>query len=372
MKNKEYFPFLWILAVLLLVMSIPRTKVEAIRSEAIALLSPIWEGILGTKIWAEDLTISGNEKTQSEILKLKIENQLLKNELQTQQELIKDFVSWNIPAEMSIETKYQETKDKAQAIAAKVIYRPVTTWNSSLWVNVGEETNKISQKKLIAKGGAVVVGNSLIGVVDYVGKNQSRIRLITDESLVPSVRALRGEPQKRYFSDVIVRLQEYFSDTSALFASEEEKEQLQIKLDAIRHKLLEDNQSYFLAKGELHGASAPLWRSSGTLLKGVGFNCDYADEYGPARDLRRGTPYGMQQSSAFQILLPNDLLVTTGMDGVFPPGLHVAEVLQVSPLKEGDYFYELLAKPTAGNLDELSIVFILPPYGYDPQDQPTL
>lgn len=372
MKNKENFPFLWIFAVLLLAMSIPRPMVEKIQGGTIASFSPFWEGILESKLWAESLTSLGKGESQSEILQLKIENQLLKNELQSREELIEEFFSWNAPQDLHIDHKNSDVLEKTTATVAKVICRPATTWNSSLWVNVGEETNKASGKKLIAKGGAVVVGNSLVGVVDYVGKNQSRICLITDPGLIPSVRAVRGNLQKRYFSESIIRLQDYLSQGDALFSSPEEKELLLSKLDHVRHKLLEEESSHFLAKGELHGASAPIWRSSGVLLKGIGFNCDYADEYGPARDLRRGTPYGKQQNSSFQLLLPHDLLVTTGMDGVFPPGLNVAEVVQVNPLKEGDYFYELSANPTAGNLDDLSLVFILPPYGYDPQDQPTL
>ena len=61
------------------------------------------------------------------------------------------------------------------------------------------------------------------------------------------------------------------------------------------------------------------------------------------------------------ILKVGDLLVTTGMDGVFPSGLKVGEVVDVEPLKEGDCYYELTAKPTCNHIDELSYVFVLPP-----------
>ena len=57
----------------------------------------------------------------------------------------------------------------------------------------------------------------------------------------------------------------------------------------------------------------------------------------------------------------NDVLVKTGMDGVFPPGFQVATVTRIELLKEGDYFYELEARPIAGPLEELSLVFVLPP-----------
>lgn len=48
----------------------------------------------------------------------------------------------------------------------------------------------------------------------------------------------------------------------------------------------------------------------------------------------------------------------------------VAEVTKVHPLKEGDYFYELEALPVAGNFDDLSLVFVIPPVSYDPDEQP--
>ena len=49
---------------------------------------------------------------------------------------------------------------------------------------------------------------------------------------------------------------------------------------------------HLLAKGEVHGKSGPLWASKNILLQGTGFNYDFADEVGPARDLRTGIPYG--------------------------------------------------------------------------------
>jgi cell shape-determining protein MreC len=56
------------------------------------------------------------------------------------------------------------------------------------------------------------------------------------------------------------------------------------------------------------------------------------------------------------------------MDGVFPPNLPIAEVTSVKMLKEGDYFYELEAKPVAGHLNELSLLFVIAPSEYDDQE----
>jgi hypothetical protein len=132
-------------------------------------------------------------------------------------------------------------------------------------------------------------------------------------------------------------------------------------------------KSLYLAKGELNGALTQSYRSSSQILRGTGFNYDFADEEGPARDLRTGKPIGQSDKSANPPLIKvNDLLLTTGMDGVFPPHLQVAVVSKIIPLKEGDYTYEIEAKPTAGDLNQLSLVFVIPPIGYDPEDLPPL
>ncbi len=62
------------------------------------------------------------------------------------------------------------------------------------------------------------------------------------------------------------------------------------------------------------------------------------------------------------------ILATSEIDGIFPEGLQVAEIIQVDPLEERAYFYELWAKPTAGNLGTLSLVFVMSPQGLDSEE----
>lgn len=190
------------------------------------------------------------------------------------------------------------------SVPAQVIYRDPSSWSSSLWVGVGEEDNVALGQEIIAKNSPVLSHGALVGVVDYVGKKQARVRLITDSGLSPSVRAVRGAN-------------------------------------------LEDG---YLAKGEVHGSSSPFWRSRSPLLKGIGFNYDYPDDEGHSRDLKGPVP----------ILKEGDALLTSGLDGVFPPGLHVGTVSWVAPLKEGSYAYEIEVRPAAPNLNDLQTVFILP------------
>jgi rod shape-determining protein MreC len=259
---------------------------------------------------------------KEEIQRLELENRQLKErliELQTllvnEQALVRlPVVS---PEELSEAQQRRRlelqrlTADQLASVPARVIYRAPTSWNSTLWLNVGTAQNAALGREVVTKNSPVVVGSSLIGVVDLVNAHQCRVRLITDSSLVPAVRVRR--------------------------------------------------QGQLLAKGELHGSGLPLWRHDGRILQGIGFNYDFADEEGPARDLRSGRPVGQSQGALLALVEVSDTLVTSGLDGLFPAGLEVAEVTALRPLREGDYFFELEAQVAAGDLDALSLVAILPP-----------
>ncbi|MCE5317037.1 MAG: hypothetical protein LLG04_06700 [Parachlamydia sp.] len=255
--------------------------------------------------------INQHDPRDEEVQRLRLQNQLLAAENHKMRELLQ--ADWG---------GFDAQDDVA---AAQVIFRAPMTWNSYLWINAGKEENRKLGKNIIAKNSPVLYGRSLVGVIDYVGDRQSRVHLITDTRLTPAVRAMR----------------------------------------------FIGKQAHLLAKGELHGNSKPIGRKESLLLKGIGFNYDFEDGEGPARDLRSGGSLDpARPARSMPIIQVNDLLVTTGLDGVFPKGLEVAIVTKVSPLKEGDYSYEIEARPTARELDRLSYVFIIPPTGFDPEDQP--
>jgi hypothetical protein len=153
-----------------------------------------------------------------------------------------------------------------------------------------------------------------------------------------------------------------------LFISREEKEQYVSALQILQKRLQKNIKDKYLAKGELHGSSYPLWRSKSSLLEGVGFNYDYADEEGTSKELKTGSSFSsIDLMNEETLIQKGDLLITSGYDGVFPEGLHVAVVEEVSPLEKGQYCYSLKAMPTAHNLNDLQIVFILPPLSGEDQ-----
>ncbi|MCY3974589.1 MAG: rod shape-determining protein MreC [Simkaniaceae bacterium] len=237
-------------------------------------------------------------------------------------------------------------------LQVRVVYREPATWNSVLWIDRGSDDH-VSE---LAEKSPVLSEGDLVGVVDLVERKRSRVRLITDSSLVVSVRAVRGEPQRRKMVALLDRLMR------ELHTSGEECVEEKGVLSTLRERLAGKTKGYYLAKGEVFGTSSPLWRSRALSLKGVGFNYDFADDKGPARELRTGKPYdALFDDPGLCLLRPGDLLVTTGMDGVFPADIPVASVSHIDPLEEGAPSYSIRADPASPSLPELMTVTILSP-----------
>jgi cell shape-determining protein MreC len=327
--------YLLLPCVLLLLLSTPEKIATPLRSVVVASLSP----------FRKMAFIGGDHSSKmQELDRLKIENQRLSQEL-------------------AIAVQAAQLRPPFQVnglLPARVIYRNTSSWSSCLWVNVGKADNRRLNMEVVAKDSPVVVGSSLVGVVDYVGTKQSRVRLISDAGIHPCVRVVRGKVANAELLSHLIALQE------ALDGRKDHRSLIE-SLGTLKGELMAEQDSLYLAKGELQGTSHPLWRGQNNRLYGIGFNLDFEDEWGPARDLRTGEIMGEISSlgAPLPILCVNDLLVTTGMDGVFPAGLCVARVQEVEKLREGSYFYKLTARPTAGNLNELQTVYILPPLGFE-------
>jgi rod shape-determining protein MreC len=367
MKKVASFPYIALFLFLLFWTSLSRPYSDAIRSFSTASLAPSWRWALGVKNYLSDRPILESKKGDpSEIAQLRVENQNLKNQIRWAREWILSERKWGDELEnrgFSQENRASFLTDllyrQLASVPARVIYRDPSSWSSTLWINVGEEDNHLLNRALVAKNSPVISGTSLIGVIDYVGKKQSRVRLITDSGVSPAVRAVRGFSQNRELVLLIESIVDRLQLRKDLFSTSPEKELLLKELFSLKEKMGKEKEDVYLVKGELHGSSAPFWRSRGPILKGIGFNYDYPDEEGPARDLRSGRPLN-GRGQPLTLLKEGDLLMTSGLDGLFPPGLAVATVLSIGPLKQGAYAYELQAIPTAHHLNDLESVFVLP------------
>jgi cell shape-determining protein MreC len=381
MRRISYRPYLFLILFFFFVMSLPQEASQRIRSGAVSSFAPCWKGLKAISVIT--LPLSQYSSADSlELERLSQENQLLRSQIENVRQwlLYEDriqeqitrykLISKSNPADEELKgffTRRSEELCQALdlqicALPAQVIFREPASWSSTLWINLGEKDNLKLKKKIIGKNSPVLLGTSIVGIVEYVGDHQSRVRLITDSRLVPSVRASRGGEQNHYVLENLEELVFALEVREDLFDDQEGKTRFSTLLNDLKRKLLQQSGNIYLAKGELHGTSHPLWRSRSQVLRGVGFNYDFADPEGPARDLRSGEPTGtMRKKEALPLLKAGDLLVTTGLDGVFPPGFRVAIVSKVQTLKEGASSYEIEAAPTAGNLDLLTHVFVLPP-----------
>lgn len=386
MQKKFWLSYFFIFFVLMALMSLSKPLTERIRGNASALSSPLWSSLIRFK---ESISHPFSSETkfehphgvslslQEELQHLVLKNQLLENELSYLNQIL--YEKKNLDHQLEgLEKPIEEASDesahyqkylhrlresvrlKIQAVPARVISRSLDTWNRTLWINVGEADNQLYGTQLIAKYSPVLVGDALVGIVDQVEQHQSRVLLITDPSLTPSVRVARGGEQDGLIADHVDFLLNTLKQKTTIPLPESDQNVLFHLLTTLKSSIYPDKKSWYLAKGELEGCKHPSRRQD-PCLKGTGFNYDITDEAGEGRDLRTGKLLSHPSSTPVPILKLNDILVTTGLDGVFPPGLKVAIVTKIDLLKEGDYYYELEAKPVVGNLDELSVVFVIPP-----------
>ena len=329
---------------------------------------PITSRLSHASLFFTDLFAYVKVDTQEmETVRYKVENQMLRNQ-------IEEIKQW-LYAEDRIEAQRKKLHDLEHylqksyvtpfyerriaelttllekqhfSLSAKVIFREPASWSNSIWITVGEADNQRFQERIVQKNSPVLCDESIVGIVEEVCQNRSRVRLITDSMLTPAVRVARGDAQCLFYQQLIEQLEDH------LHLHEEHNRTHLKALNALKTEFInQEHATKFLAKGILRGASEPLWRCTGTTLKGIGFNYDFADAEGIA--------HPMHTKDHDPIISTGDLLITSGMDGLFPAGLNVAIVRQIYPLKEGSFAYTIEAEPTCKKLNELSYVQVLPP-----------
>jgi rod shape-determining protein MreC len=344
MRKVAYHSYFLLALLLFCMMSFSEETTESLRSATVSSLSPCWKAVnkikshtlcfLSGPFWLNHPIETTNEL---ELEQLKQENQILRTQIESVrewllnedrlQEQLKRLIWLNRAG--SEESKWsaffqrrgQELCEllalQVVSVPAQVIFREPSSWSSSVWLNIGEQDNIRLGKHVICKNSPVLSGTSIVGIVEYVGSCQSRVRLITDSRLRPSVRSVRGNEQNRHLTEQMDTLLFALEIRQDLFSSHPELEGLICQLKQLHAILTQQSEGAYLAKGELFGSSGSLWRSRSRVLKGLGFNYDFPDLEGPSRDLRTGIAYS-SRSEPISILRPGDLLLTTGFDGVFP------------------------------------------------------
>lgn len=349
------FLYLWSL--------LSKQTVEQIRMVYVASIAPSWTlfSSWGRFFCSKNQFLHPRDiqKNEQRLSQLELENTLLKNELEklasflvseqnilSQVELVKkckNITSNEAQFKDKLEKKlnYVISKITSELIAmpAQVIYRDPAAWGTTVWINVGEEDNQVLGYSVIAKNSPVVIGSNLVGVVDFVGKKQSKVRLITDPAIAPSVCVTRGA-----FSD--------FDTESALkrliekLGNEDNAQALSV-LQNLKEKYSNYKSLSFHAKGQLQGSGSNFCRSLHSSLKGIGFNLDF--------------PEGDFTNQSTPIIKKGDLLVTSGLDGVFPKDLTVGVVSKVNPPKSGGFVYNIEILPHVDVTKDLQYLYVLSP-----------
>ncbi len=342
MNRRSLFFLLLVVCGMLL---FPKSGVEKIRTKLIMAISPS-----SSKESSVDLEL------ENERLRAQFERVL--EWVSAEKELEKQWIEF---AEMEEEEDFFARRKKClghilerelHALPAKVIFREPSSWTSTVWINVGERDNASLGEVVVAENSPVVVGKCVVGVVEKVEKTKSSVRLITDPALSVAVRVVRGGVQDRLLYERLLSVIDLLGGREDLYGSSEVSNALGGFLDQLEPKA----EEFYLAKGVVSGVKTIAWRKKGQTLQGVGFNYDFADEEGEARILRSGET--LSGSHASPLIQTGDLLVTSGLDGVFPADLHVAVVTKILPLREGGVSYSLEAKPVINSFKE---VFVLPP-----------
>ena len=348
-RSSIYRPYVLLALTLLIAFMLPDSAVTPMRRVALSGLIPIWRqvDVASSRFYASLFPFryrqTPREKAsdRQKIETLQVENRLLHNQINTVREWL---------ASEERRTEIDRLEREMRALPAQVIYREPASWSETVWINVGEIDNVRFSSPLVESGSPVVCGESVVGVVERVERRKSLVRLITDPTLAVAVRVQRGSRQDRALLAAIERCH-----TLLHYRKGYEDELASVK-DVVEKR--KSDTDHYLAKGVLHGSSHSLGRHRSSLLIGEGFNYEFTDDKGVARDLRTGIPYG-KEGSAMPLVKRGDLLVTSGLDGVFPEGLHVAVVKEQEPLEEGDFAITLYAKSTLGSLDEITHLQVL-------------
>ena len=360
MRRANYRPYVIFVALLLFMMSLPQSATEKMRDGVVGALAPAWNFF--------------TQGSPQAIERLQQEHQTLKSQMESMRAWLL-FDKWIEEQSQRLATLVKKNEQdpfwkefyrrrseelcltlemEMLSLPAKVIYREPASWSSSVWINIGEKANQKLGKTVVAKNSPVLVGKSIVGVVEHVGSSQSRVRLITDSGLVPSVRALRGETQNKALLEDVDELINGLKGREELYTKD-----VASALQGLKNKLAQEREITTSPKESSTGRRAHSGVRATKFLK--------ASDSIMILPMRKALPRPLR-SEELPLLKVGDLLVTTGMDRIFPAGFWVATVSNVHVLREGACAYEIEANATAGNLDDLTHVTVLPPVHSEPLD----
>lgn len=352
MRKKEVFSYFILAISIFFLLNVRLQFVEKMRGPFFG-----FEDLFAAKSHDEQLVEISTLKTEN--IQLKNQLSLVQNYLSSMdhiEDIYSKCESYSESTDEEFSTFYKKRLNQTLThlnlvkwqVSANVIYRDPANWSSAIWVDVGSDQNTLLGKEVICENSPVVLGDQLIGVIEQVGKSKSKVRLITDAKLTPSVRCIRGFEQKRMLVNYCRKIKDVLAIDNSTAA-----QNLALAMTEYVKKYKEPSETKYLAKGYVQGSAAPIWRSRSLVLQGKGFNYDFGDE--------ENAPISIHTEEGKNLFQPGDFLCTSGMDGVFPPNLLVGVVTHIRSLEEGAVACDLQAEIILPEYNNLQNVTILPP-----------
>lgn len=322
-KRIRFITYFLVAAGIIVSWNLPRSVYESIQNTFVRVCTKLLPSQPGTS--SKSLV----EETQSFLLNEKI--RLLEERLLSIEETKKPP-----PLFPEILSSYFQSP-----LMGRVIFRDPAHWGSSCWINIGKHHG-------VKKNSPVVCGKVVVGLVDFVGETQSRVRLITDVGIKPSVMAVRGEIQTWVVKDLLRTLEKNVNNLPPSAFTASDKQQALECLQAVERALSLSKQNDFALRGIVCGRGDPIWKPEASILN--------------------GSDFGFVDGKTIEV---GDVLVTTGLDGVFPPGLLVATVSEVLPKSEGACSLKIKALSLAPDCSIVDFL-VLPPMNFNPHDRPDI
>lgn len=328
----RFKPLVAVLLALVIALSLPPFDVRRIRGAAALLATPLWSQIVALR---SDL--SPEDALKERVRQLELERTMLVQRLK--------------------EAAAEATGPvQAQGVKARVLAREPGAWNRFLWVDAGRET--VGEEGPLQKQSPVVFGDAVVGVVEYVGRKQSLVRLITDPQCSLAVQVAKEGPQGIQVASK--RLQSLLRNSTQIDDS------LRRALQPLLMQLSHEHQNKVAWRGSLRGAGST----------GGGPVCLLGEFY-PSESRRPANKEFAPLEVEERELRPaaGALLVTTGLDGIFPAGLKVG---YIESLPAGDEVPSgllgpaptFMALPAVESLDDVQWLTILAPRGFSGSDVP--
>jgi len=355
MRQMSQHP-LSIIGAVCLVFCCPQKSVDAFRGGVLALTTPLWSQLSPSESGSKNALHKLEQENAALVRQLNFVKDWLLSEDRLDREI--EYLDALAENDSFLERRrlsvLHRIESEIHSVPAKVIYREPATWSQMMWIDVGDDDNSNLAMRVIQKNSPVLVGNRLVGILEKVERKKALVRLLTDPTLNIAVRVVRGGEKQRNIVEHI--------DTLIGLLKHDENHARKIKeLEIFKEQLDVREKDAFLAKGVLHGFSSPAGRSYTHKLLGEGFNYDFDDVEGDRRDLRTGMAYLGTDQKQVALVGKGDLLETSGLDGIFPEGIHVAYVEKVLPLSEGAVSYTIETRSVIPSLDSLRHVQVIPP-----------